>query len=89
MSANVSYQRIREQLINLSVDLEDKTKLCQILEQKIRDERKMLGLVEAKCEEKFLVIIEVMFHSAHHTFGRNCVADSLSLSVHIMRAGIF
>lgn len=70
MSANASYQRIREKLINLSVDLEDKTKLCQILEQKIRDERKTLGLVEARCEEKFLVIIEVIFHSAHHKFGR-------------------
>lgn len=87
MSANVSYQRVREQLINLSVDLEDKTKLCQILEQKIRDERKTLGLVEAKYEEKFLVIIEVMFNSAHCTFGRNCAADSLS--VHITSDGIF
>ena len=79
MAANVSYQRIREQLINLSVDLEDKSKLCEILEQKTRDERKTLGLVEAKCEEKFLVIIEVIFCSNHQQVGGNCAPHYISV----------
>ena len=64
MTANASYQRIREQLINLSVDLEDKSKLCEILVQKTNNERKALGLVEANCEEKYLAIIEVMLYLA-------------------------
>lgn len=59
MSAKASYQQIREQLINLSVDLEDKAKVCSILEQKSRDERHMLGLVEAEYENKYQSIIEV------------------------------
>jgi hypothetical protein len=87
MAANVSYQRIREQLINLSVDLEDKSKLCQILEQKTRDERKTLGLIEAKCEEKFLVIIEVTSLSTHHKDGMNRAPNYTS--VHLESVRIF
>lgn len=87
MAANVSYQRIREQLINLSVDLEDKSKLCQILEQKTRDERKTLGLIEAKCEEKFLVIIEVTSLSTLHKDGRNSAPNYTS--VHLESVRIF
>lgn len=59
MSVKATYQQIREQLINLSVDLEDKSKVCKILEQKTRDERHLLGLVEAEYENKYQSIIEV------------------------------
>jgi len=58
MAARVSYQQIREQLINLNVDLEDKAKVCKILEQKSRDERSLLGLLDAQYDEKFQHIIE-------------------------------
>jgi hypothetical protein len=57
--ANISYQQIREQLINLNVDLEDKSKICKILEQKSKDERDALGTIEAEFEEKYQAIIEV------------------------------
>lgn len=59
MTTRVSYQQIREQLINLNVDLEDKAKVCKILEQKSRDERRLLGLLDAQYDEKFQHIIEV------------------------------
>ena len=59
MSVKASYQQIREQLINLSVDLEDKTKVCKILVHKSRDERHLLGLVESEYESKYQLIIEV------------------------------
>jgi signal recognition particle GTPase len=57
--ANISYQQIREQLINLNVDLEDKSKICKILEQKTKDERNQLSTIEAAFEEKYQAIIEV------------------------------
>lgn len=57
--ANISYQQIREQLINLNVDLEDKSKICKILEQKSKDERNQLGTIESAFEEKYQAIIEV------------------------------
>lgn len=65
MAGKASYQQIREQLINLSVDLEDKTKVCKILEQKSKDERHFLGLVEGEFEAKYQIVIEV--HDLHMT----------------------
>jgi len=41
--SDVSYQRTREQLISLQVDLEEKEKVCQQLQQKIDVERAKLG----------------------------------------------
>jgi hypothetical protein len=41
--SDVSYQRMREQLISLQVDLEEKEKVCQQLQQKIDVERAKLG----------------------------------------------
>ena len=55
-----TYQQIREQLINLSVDLEDKSKVCKILEQKVRDERNQLGLIDSRYEEKYQLVIKVI-----------------------------
>lgn len=60
MSGKVSYQQIREQLINLNVDLEDKSKVCKILEQKVREEKRLLGLLEEEYETKYQSIIEVI-----------------------------
>ena len=42
-----SYQNVREQLISLQVDLDDREKLCGVLEQKIEVERAKLGRIEA------------------------------------------
>lgn len=61
MAIKASYQQIREQLINLSVDLEDKTNVCKILEQKAKDERHLLGLVESDYEARYQTIIEVRY----------------------------
>ena len=65
MTAKASYQQIREQLINLSVDLEDKIKVCKILEQKTKDERHTLGLVEEEYDAKYQQIIEVYYTAKH------------------------
>jgi hypothetical protein len=37
----------------------DKAKVCKILEQKSRDERSLLGVLDAQYDEKFQHIIEV------------------------------
>ena len=41
------YQSIREQLVALNVDLDDKKKICAHLEDKIQQERARLSQVEA------------------------------------------
>ena len=64
MAIKASYQQIREQLINLSVDLEDKTNVCKILEQKAKDERHLLGLVESDYEARYQTIIEVRYYDS-------------------------
>ncbi len=46
-TSSASYQRIREQLVALQVDVEDKDKVCQALRQRIDVERAKLARIEA------------------------------------------
>ncbi len=54
----MSYQSIREQLISLQVDADDKEKLCGILEQKIDIERAKLGRIESDATEQYECVLE-------------------------------
>lgn len=59
MVERVSYKSVRDQLISLSVDIEDKGKICSLLERKIEDERQQLARVEVSMNENYENIIEV------------------------------
>ena len=58
MSAAATYQGIREQLIALQVDVDDKGKVCEVLEQKVRAERSLLGRIEGDVTEEYQSTIE-------------------------------
>lgn len=59
MVDRASYKSIRDQLISLSVDIEDKAKICSLLERKIENERSLLGKVEGSINEEYDSILEV------------------------------
>jgi len=63
MMENQSYQSIREQLINLQVDLDDKDKICSVLENRINIERSKLGRIEADATGEYTAILEAEFES--------------------------
>jgi len=52
-SPNATYRQTREQLIQLSVDLEDRAKVCMHLRAKAKEERARLGRMEADFERRF------------------------------------
>jgi len=56
--ANSSYQNIREQFIALQVDLDDKNKICNVLEHKIQVERSLLSRIESDAAEEYQAILE-------------------------------
>lgn len=53
-----TYQGIREQLIALQVDVDDKSKVCEVLEQKVRVERSLLSRVEGELTEDYQATLE-------------------------------
>lgn len=57
-SAERSFRQIREQLITLTVDLEDKTKICSVLRGKSREARAALGQIEGEFEQRFKVRLD-------------------------------
>jgi len=57
-SAAATYQSIREQLIALQVDVDDKTKVCEVLEQKVRNERSLLSRIESEITEEYQTTLE-------------------------------
>ena len=59
MVERATYKSIRDQLISLSVDIEDKTKICALLEKKIDHERSLLAKVEGSVNEEYDAILEV------------------------------
>lgn len=59
MVERASYKSIRDQLIALSVDIEDKSKICSLLERKIENERELLGSVDASLNAEYNEILEV------------------------------
>ena len=48
-----SYQGIREQLVSLTVELEDKGKVAVMLESKIKQERELLHQVEPNLNPQY------------------------------------
>ena len=48
-----SYRQIREQLIALTVDLEDKTKICKFLKEKAKQAREQLNRMEPEFEKRY------------------------------------
>ncbi len=56
--ANSSYQNIREQFIALQVDLDDKNKICSVLEHKIQVERSLLSRIESDAATEYQAILE-------------------------------
>lgn len=59
MVERATYKSIRDQLISLSVDIEDKTKICALLERKIDHERSQLAKVEGSVNDEYDAILEV------------------------------
>jgi len=59
---NGHYQHIREQLISLNVDLEDRNKICRVLENKIAVERSRLSRIEAAFADEYSGVIEADLH---------------------------
>jgi len=57
-AAAATYQGIREQLIALQVDVDDKSKVCEVLEQKVRVERSLLSRVEGELTEDYQATLE-------------------------------
>ena len=53
-----SYRQIREQLISLTVDLEDKTKLCKFLKDKANRAREHLKRMEPEFEKRYQAQLE-------------------------------
>ena len=52
-SVESSFRQIREQLITLTVDLEDKSKICRVLRGKSREARAALGQLEVEFEQRY------------------------------------
>lgn len=57
-SVRLNYQRIREQLIGLTVELEDKNNICNALGSRIETERLTLSRVEAEANEEYAQVLE-------------------------------
>jgi len=77
MVERASHKSIRDQLISLSVDIEDKSKICALLERKIDNERSLLGKVDASLAEEFESILEVSFKLSLAT-----TVESFTLFIH-------
>ena len=61
MAEKVSYKALRDQLVSLSVDIDDKAKVCTALQRKIDAERVALGAVEEDVAESFQLVMEVVY----------------------------
>lgn len=59
MVERATYKSIRDQLVSLSVDIEDKSKICTLLEKKIDNERTLLAKVEGSVNAEYDAILEV------------------------------
>jgi hypothetical protein len=59
MVDQVSYKSVRDQLVSITVDLEDKAKVCGLVERNIEKERQLLSTVDAAVREEFEHIIAV------------------------------
>ena len=55
----MSYQALREKIITLNIEVEDRQKLCDALTLKIEDERKSIVSIEKNIEIEFQHLIEI------------------------------
>ena len=55
---SLTYQNVREQLIALQVDLDDKNKLCEVLVQRVQMERALLGRIEVDVNEEYQATLD-------------------------------
>jgi hypothetical protein len=55
----MSYQALREKIITLNIEVEDRQKLCDALTSKIEDERKSIVSIEKNIEIEFQHLIEI------------------------------
>lgn len=74
ISSSSAFQ-VRDQLIALSVDLEDKTKVCQVLRTKAKEERARLGRMEEDHERRFQAHVDEAARR-HHELMEMLVADT-------------
>lgn len=63
MAIQTLYQKLREQLVALTVDIEDKDNVCRMLNRRLNSERQHLGKVETDITEEYTNIIEVITQS--------------------------
>lgn len=59
MSDSASYRSIRDQLVSITVDIEDKARVCDLLERNIEKERQLLASAETSVKEEYERILEV------------------------------
>ena len=53
------YQTLREQTVSILVEIEDKEKVCKMLEKKLQSERQKLAAIESRYQEDYTNLIEV------------------------------
>lgn len=69
MVDQVSYRSIRDQLVSITVDIEDKSKVCNLLERNIEKERQQLAAADASVREEYERILAVRrLCSVQHIF---------------------
>ena len=57
--ANYSNSHSKEQLIKLQIDIEDRGKVCTILQNKIDKQRCLLSNIEREVKEQYQQVLEV------------------------------
>ena len=61
-SSATDLNALREKVVSLTVDLQDKSKLLVILENRTEEERQEVQRIERRVNEEYSVIMEVCFH---------------------------
>lgn len=59
MSIRTTYQNIREQLVSLTVDLEEKENIIKVLTRKNEHERDSMGRIEEEFNNEYNVLFDV------------------------------
>jgi hypothetical protein len=63
MSIRTTYQNIREQLVSLTVDLEEKENVIKVLTRKNENERDSMARIEEDFNNEYNVLFEVRIFS--------------------------
>ena len=62
MISRAQYQKLREVVIELTVEIKDKDITCQLMEKKCNNERKLLGSLESMYNNEYEIKLEVLNH---------------------------